>query len=422
MTSFHPTLAGSLFWGIVTFSLLVVVHEGGHFLAARLFRVKVHEFMIGLPGPALRWRGRATTFGITAIPLGGYVRIAGMEPGPEDELTGSAYAQLVQADSLDAKALSAAIGVDLDRAEALLATLADYGAAEEPSRDSGSYSVSDGPQAGEAAAAAFDRIRSQTYRGRKRWQRLVILSTGVLFNLLTAYLVFTIVLTGWGYWQATLKIAEVQPKTAAAAAGMKPGDTVLSVGSVRVKTWDGMVAEIAKHKPGQTVAVAVSRGGANTTLRATLGSRAGKAFLGVGPKTRHVRLSVLQALSDSVKWTGMVFVAIGQLLDPKTFATSVQGARSVVGISVEVEKAAKAGALDYAWLVALLSLSLGVMNILPIPPLDGGKIAIEVGEWIVGRPLKRQWYLGFSAVGTLLLLGLIGYLMYADVARIAGGG
>ena len=79
----------ALFWGIVTFSLLVVIHEGGHFLAARLFGVKVHEFMIGLPGPgaALRAR-RRPRYGVTAIPLGGYVRIAGMEPGPEDELLG----------------------------------------------------------------------------------------------------------------------------------------------------------------------------------------------------------------------------------------------------------------------------------------------------------------------------------------------
>ena len=59
----------ALFWGVITFSLLVVVHEGGHFLAARLFGVKVHEFMVGLPGPAIRFRGSKTTYGITAIPL-----------------------------------------------------------------------------------------------------------------------------------------------------------------------------------------------------------------------------------------------------------------------------------------------------------------------------------------------------------------
>ena len=86
----------TIFWGVVTFSILVVLHEGGHFLAARAFGVKVHEFMIGLPGPALRLKTKKTTFGITVVPLGGYVRIAGMEPGPEDELMGPALAEITR--------------------------------------------------------------------------------------------------------------------------------------------------------------------------------------------------------------------------------------------------------------------------------------------------------------------------------------
>ena len=78
--------------------------------------------------------------------------------------------------------------------------------------------------------------------------------------------------------------------------------------------------------------------------------------------------------------------------------------------------------MDYAVLVALLSLSLGVMNILPIPPLDGGKVLMEVIERAIGHPLKREVALGISATGAILLFSLIGYLMYADIARIATGG
>ena len=74
------TVLADIFWFIVTFSILVVLHEGGHFLVARAFGVYVHEFMIGLPGPALRFHGKKTDYGITAVPLGGYVRISGMEP------------------------------------------------------------------------------------------------------------------------------------------------------------------------------------------------------------------------------------------------------------------------------------------------------------------------------------------------------
>ena len=78
-----------------------------------------------------------------------------------------------------------------------------------------------------------------------------------------------------------------------------------------------------------------------------------------------------------------------------------------------------AGALSYAGLVAMLSLSLGVMNILPIPPLDGGKIVLEIVERIIGRPISRAITLGFSSVGALLLFALIGYVMYLDILRYA---
>src|SRR5664280_612765 len=85
-----------IFWFIITFSILVVLHEGGHFLVARAFGVHVHEFMIGLPGPAIRIHGKKTDYGVTAVPLGGYVRISGMEPGPEDERLGAVLAYVTR--------------------------------------------------------------------------------------------------------------------------------------------------------------------------------------------------------------------------------------------------------------------------------------------------------------------------------------
>lgn len=120
---------------------------------------------------------------------------------------------------------------------------------------------------------------------------------------------------------------------------------------------------------------------------------------------------------ESVRLTGMVFVAIGRFFSPETFQESVEDARSIVGITVIVAEAARMGPLSYAWIVALLSLSLGVMNILPIPPLDGGKVAIEIVEAVARRPLSRRFSLGLSLSGAVLLFSLIGYLMYADVMR-----
>jgi regulator of sigma E protease len=125
----------------------------------------------------------------------------------------------------------------------------------------------------------------------------------------------------------------------------------------------------------------------------------------------------LTALGTSLRWTGLVFAAVAQFFDPKTFSTSITNARSIVGASYEVANAAQDGPLPYAWLFALLSLSLGVVNVVPIPPLDGGKIAVEVIERIARRPLPRRLTLVLSGVGTALLLSLIFYLMYADILR-----
>ncbi len=95
----------------------------------------------------------------------------------------------------------------------------------------------------------------------------------------------------------------------------------------------------------------------------------------------------------------------------------MEGARGVIGISVEVAEAVRNGPLDYAWLIALLSLSLGVMNILPIPPLDGGKVLLEIIERVKGSPIPRNVVMGISMAGVLVLFSFIGYVMYADVMR-----
>jgi regulator of sigma E protease len=413
-----PTGVAALFWGILTFSLLVVIHEGGHFLAARLFGVKVHEFMIGLPGPALRVRSKRSgvVYGITVVPLGGYVRIAGMEPGVEDDLLADALGRLADAGHIDTGTLVEALDIPRERAHALITTLEDYGAAEQ---------IPDWPEsrslvkrsADESDAALLDRVRRTVYRGQSPVKRIVILAMGVLFNLAAAILIFTITLSVWGVPTPTRTIDQVQAGSAAEKAGVKVGDTVIAVNGRRISEWSAAHAVITTSKPGDRISLTVMRSDGTRVLDAVLGSSSGAAYLGVRVAAPDVRIPPLQAFTESLKWTGLVFVAVGQFFDPRTFSASVANARSVVGISYEVARAAEAGPLSYAFMVALLSLSLGVLNILPIPPLDGGKVALEVVEGLRRKPLSRNVSLGFSAVGAALLFSLIFYLMYADIVR-----
>lgn len=415
-------IADAIFWGIITFSFLVVIHEGGHFIAARLFKVKVDEFMLGLPGPAVRIKTKTTTFGVTMIPLGGYVRIAGMEPGPEDELLGPALAYLTEVRRTHSLGLAQALGVPERRASGLLTTLQDWGAAAAADDDDVSYVATLARESSESDAELLDRARAVTYRGRKTWQRIVILAAGVAINILTAILVFTVVLTFWGAYEATLTIDEVQKGSAAESAGLAAGDTLVELGGEELRRWEDLPLAVERAGAGALVEVVYERDGRTYTTSATLKSVDGQAMLGVSSGIVKVDYNVFQAFAESLRYTGLVFVAIVDFFRPSTFAASVEGARSVVGISVEAARAAKAGPLDYAALVALLSLSLGILNILPIPPLDGGKVAMELVERVIGRPLRREFTLAVSAAGALLLFSLIGYLMYADVLRYGASG
>ncbi|MDZ4654561.1 MAG: M50 family metallopeptidase [Coriobacteriia bacterium] len=414
------TVLTTVFWGIVTFSILVILHESGHFLAARAFKIKVHEFMIGLPGPALRIKTKNMTWGVTAIPLGGYVRIAGMEPGPEDELLGPALKAISVVGRADAASLSRMIAVDRDRASALLATLADWGAIEASQDDDVSYVPLHEATADTDEQELLSAARAITYRGAKTWKRITVLVAGVAVNIIAAVLTFTVVLAVWGFYTATPVISEVVPDTPAASINLRVGDTLVAIDDAAVDSWQTFSEMVSSYEPGTLVHLAVERDSAALTFNVTLAEKEGRAYLGVAPTWTHVDLSVTGAFRESLGYVGLVFKAIVGFFQPSTFQQSVGQSAGIVGISIMAAEAATTSPLDYAFLIALLSLSLGALNILPIPPLDGGKIAVEILERAIGRPLSRSFSLGLSAAGAMLLFSFIGYIMYADVMRLVG--
>jgi len=420
------TVVWTVFWFIVTFSILVVLHEGGHFLVARAFGVHVHEFMIGLPGPSLRFHGKKTDYGVTATPLGGYVRISGMEPGPEDPNLQTVLAYVTRARTATLDQVSRDLGMSLEDADTALTILADWNAVVRQGADDNELydarfdaALADDPQ------ALIDLARSTTYRGLSTLKRILVLCAGVVVNLAAAVLVFVLVLTLYGVPTATLTVDATLAGGGAAKAGIVHGDTITALGNQQIRTWEELLSAIAKHKVGESLPVTVrSADGAARHVTVILGSATdGKPRLGIQVTTENVHQTLWQALKMSFGYVGLVFKAIAGFFSPRTFRTSIQQSTGVIGVAVMAEQAAGRGPIDYAFLVALLSLSLGVMNILPIPPLDGGKVAIEIVEALSHRQLSRQLSIGISLVGVMVLVALIGYLMYADVVRfvIHGG-
>lgn len=418
------TAVSAILWGIPTFSLLVLLHEGGHFAVARAFGVKVHEFMLGLPGPALRYHTKNCAYGVTAIPLGGYVRIAGMEPGPEDPLMVDALRYVTRVGGVNAADLSAALDIDMQRAETLLATLADWDALTVDEHDRDRYLAKADPERADEAQMLLDEVRRHTYRGQSVWKRIAILAAGVVINLAAALAIFVFMLSVVGTPTQSLKLEGVVAGGPAAKAGVVAGDRIESIDGARLADWQALLDTIGKHKPGDTITFTWVHDG--TVKRATVTldkSDRGTARLGIQASLENVRVSLREAFRMSFQWIGMVFQAIGGFFNPRTFQATVSQSSSIVGASVEVSRAAAAGFDYYIWIVALLSLSLGVINVVPIPPLDGGKILLEIVERFMGRPLPRNLTLGLSVAGTMMLFALIGYLMYADVVRyVINGG
>lgn len=413
--------ANTIFWGVLTFSILILLHEGGHFVAARAFGVKVHEFMMGLPGPAIRLKTKSTTYGITMIPLGGYVRIAGMEPGPEDELLGQALKEITLRGRMDALGMAQALHVETERATAILFTLADWGAIAPSEFDEISYEALSTTTEDADPKALIDDARKVTYRGLSTTRRILVLAAGVAVNLLAAILIFTVILSIYGYDVPSPEISTVGPDSPAAAAGLRPGDTVLAVNGSQVDDWYDLLNTLAITRPGETGELTYERDGRSHTTKITYGESPhnGGAYLGINSgEIKHVNLSVGESFVTALKYTRDTFVMIAAFFNPETFSLVAKSARSVVGVSVEAANVVEYGkALGYAQFIALLSLSLGIMNILPIPPLDGGKILVEIIERVSRRQLARNVQMGLSIAGAVLLFSLIGYLMYADVLR-----
>lgn len=408
----------AIFWGIVTFSLLVVLHEGGHFLVAKSFGVKVHEFFIGLPGPRLSFKRGETRFGVTAIPLGGYVRISGMEGDTSDERLPELLVYATEKRQVNAADIALLFSVEEPEAEALLGVLVDWDALtydEDAAVWHAAYEA--GPYTD--TEELYTRAISRTYLALTRPKRITMLLAGVTVNIIVAVAVFAIVLSGWGSY---VDQGNVEPMAGhpAAAAGLKASDKIISADNKPVATFEDIIAVVGAHQPGDSVDVVVTRGDTEKTFEVVLGKNpeTGKAYLGVTPELVKVRPSVLEAVKQSFGYVWMTAKALVGFFNPSTFIESAKQSTSIVGISVMAARAAQSSALDYAWLVAAISLSLGLMNLLPIPPLDGGKVLMEIIGAIRKRDVPMRIQIAASLGGFGLLFALMIFLTWNDISRL----
>ncbi len=472
------TVLETIFWGFILISALVVIHEFGHYAAARLFKVRVSEFMVGLPGPSVTlFKAGGTRFGFTALPFGGYAAIAGMEPGPEDPQLAEALAYVYRHGSTDVVHLGAyldahvaveavastAVPDDRDagpgdseedapsadvHARELLQTLESWAAIERDdspeakqaarrARQEGRevpvrYVAAADPVAGletgrarEVAdpASLLDEMRKGTYHALSFPKRILVLFAGPLMNLITAVLVLLIVLSAHGLYRAsdTNAIGSVVDGGAAQAVGMQADDVVTGIDGEPVGSWTDISAILANLGPDQTVTVTWTRGGEPMQADIVLSDTDGRATLGVYASYELYHYPIGEALVTTFSYIGTVAVAILNLFNPFQVQQVLSQSSSIVGVAVIAQQAAAEGVASFAVLVAAVSTSLGLMNLLPIPPLDGGKIVIEVVQAIRRREVSLTAQSRMAMVGVILFGALFIYTLAQDIGRIATG-
>ncbi|WP_315928065.1 RIP metalloprotease RseP [Mesorhizobium sp. SP-1A] len=363
-------ILGTLVPFLFVLTVVVFVHEMGHYLVGRLCGIGVQAFSIGF-GPELIGFNdrRGTRWKLCAVPLGGYVKFVG-----------------------DMNATSAQPGADE------LETLSE----EE---------------------------RKVAFHTQPVWKRAATVFAGPLFNFLLTVLVFAVLFAAYGRYVAEPMVAQVTAGSPAQQAGIQPGDRFVSVDGAKVETFAD-VQRLVSGRAGDTITFVMLRDGKDVTVKAAprlmeqedaLGNKVKVAVIGVVNnqelgQPRHITYSPAEAVVAAVRETGQIIERTGQFL--KRFAVGREDKCQLGGPVKIAGMAGQAAKMGFEWLVqlvALLSVGIGFLNLLPIPPLDGGHLAFYAIEAVIRRPVSERTMEAIYRTGLFLVLCFMGFVFWNDL-------
>ena len=356
---------------------LVFIHEYGHYIVGRWFGVGAETFSIGFGKEIAGWTDkRGTRWKVGWLPLGGYVKFAGdMDP--------------------------ASMGKDLD--------------------------------------SLSPEERARSFHAKPVWQRALVVAAGPIANFLLAILIFAAFIAVYGAPRTPAVVAAVLPGSPAAAAGLRPGDEIIAANGTAIAGFDTL-SDYARLRPGEDIRLTFVRDGQTreaTTRLATIveGDRFGGKFrvgrLGIGSgKLVYEKVGPLELLPEAVRVTGRVLdstaTGLWQILTGRRPLTELGGPIKMAQVAGQV---ASIGMFEFVQMLAFFSINLGFINLLPVPMLDGGHLALYAVEAARRRPLGAQaqeWLFrgGLAALLTLMLvatfndLGSIG--LWQALGRLLG--
>lgn len=374
ITAFFGFLVGYILPYVIVLSLLVFVHEFGHYLAGRLSGIRVLAFSVGFGPELVGFTDRhGTRWKISAIPLGGYVRFFG-----------------------DADAASRPDGQELEELTA-----------EE---------------------------KAQTLAGAKLWKRAVTVAAGPIANFVLAIAIFAVLFGIMGKPVADPVVAEVKADSAAAEAGVQPGDVLVALDGEAVETFDDVVRYISM-RPEIPVVVTVRRDGSELGLNMTprrvetsdrFGNKMEVGQIGIvtnqqSGNFRIVELTPLQAVGEGARQTWHIVTGtvdyLSNLIAGRMNADQLGGPVRVVQASGQM---ATLGIVALVNLAAVLSVSLGLLNLMPIPVLDGGHLLLYALEALRGKPVGPNAQEIAFRIGLAMIVSLMVFATWNDISRLIG--
>jgi regulator of sigma E protease len=362
----NPGIPFTILAFLLVIGPLIFIHELGHYFAGRWFGVKAETFSIGFGREVTGWTDRrGTRWKVGWLPLGGYVKFKGdMSPAstPDD-----AWLSLPAAE------------------------------------------------------------RAETFQAAKLWKRFIIVAAGPATNFLFAILAFMIIFASVGYPSTPATVGRVVADSPAAAAGFRPGDRIAAIDGRAIATYTDLKSYVAL-RPEQAMLFSVLREGREIEIRATtraevesdrFGNQARIGRLGVEPPgtltLSPVPFAQLpgKAISTTVNTVETMVTALGQVITGRRSLSELGGPLKIAEVSGQQ---ASLGWLNFFWLMTVISINLGFINLLPIPLLDGGHLLFYAVEGVRRKPLRPEAQEWAFRTGLAVLLALMVFVTFNDLA------